>query len=147
MRTRRTKILTALVDLIKQINGNSPYDSNLYNQVHEKLIFWDEVNEYPTVCLNAGTETREYQTASVNWGFLEITIRIYVKSEENSQTELENIFGDIEHLLYSNNNLRFGDNDEEVCTDIRIISISDDEGLLAPLGVGEMVLEIQYPIF
>jgi hypothetical protein len=146
MKTRRQKILTALVNLIKQINGKSPYDSNLYGKVKDKLVFWDEVEEYPLVCLNAGTETRDYQTANVNWGFLEVTIRIYVKGDD-AKDKLENIFGDIEHLIYTNNDLRFGDNDEEICTDIRIISISDDEGLLAPLGVGEMTLEIQYPIF
>lgn len=146
MKTRRHKILTALVNLLKQIDGNSPYDSNLFGKVKDKLVFWDEVEEYPLVCLNAGTESRDYQTANVNWGFLNVTIRIYVKGDD-AKDKLEDIFGDIEHLLYINNDLRFGDNDEEICTDIRIISISDDEGLLAPLGVGEMTLEIQYPIF
>lgn len=146
MKTRRQRIIVSLVNLLKQINGRSPYDSNLYNRVKDKLVFWDEVEEYPLVCLNAGMESRDYQTANVNWGFLTVTIRIYVKGDD-AKDKLENIFGDIEHLLYDNNNLRFGDNDEEICTDIRIISISDDEGLLAPLGVGEMTLEIQYPIF
>jgi len=146
MKTRRQKIITALVNLLKQIDGNSPYDSNLYNKVKDKLIFWDEIEEYPLVCLNAGTESRDYQTANVNWGFLGVTIRIYVKGDD-AKDKLENIFGDIEHLLYTNNNLAFGDNSEEICTDIRIVSISDDEGLLAPIGVGQMELEIQYPIF
>lgn len=146
MKTKRQKIVTALVNLIKQIDGRDPYDSNLYGRVKDKLVFWDEVGEYPLVCLNASTELRDYQTAGVNWGFLTVTIRIYVKGDD-AKDKLENIFGDIEHLLYTNNNLQFGDNGEEVCTDIQIMSISDDEGLLAPLGVGEMVLEIQYPIF
>lgn len=142
---RRSQIIEALVILFKNINGDSPYLSNLYSNVKNKLIFWDEVNQYPLVCLNAGTETREYLPGDFKWAFLNVTIRIYVKGDDAKQ-QLENIFSDIESILDANNNLVFGPNPDEECVDIRILSISDDEGLLAPLGVGEVLLEIRYSI-
>lgn len=142
--TKRTDILEALVDKIKLIDGNSPYASNLYNNVKPKMIFWDDVNQWPLVCLTAGTEVREYLPA-FKWGFLEINIRIYTKGD-NSKQELEDIFSDIEFVLDNNQNLPFGEGGEDVCTDIRLLSISDDEGLLAPDSVGEMVVQVQYPV-
>ena len=70
-----------------------------------------------------------------------VNIRIYVDNE-NSKEEIEQIFDDIESVLDNNNTLTLEGND--LCTDIRILSLADDEGLLAPLGVGEMALEVRY---
>lgn len=144
MSTKRKQIVTALVDLFKAIDGTSPYLSNLYENVKGQLIFWDEVNDFPTVCVNSSDETREYLPSGFKWGFLTINIRIYVK-EEDAKGKLEDIFCDIETVLDANNTLTL-DGSGDTCTDIRIISISDDEGLLNPLGVGEVILEIQYSI-
>lgn len=141
--TRRTDILEALVAVIKEIDGSSPYSSNLYKNVKPKMIFWDEVNQYPLVCLTAGTEIREYLPGNFKWGYLDINIRIYTKGD-NSKQQLEDIFSDIEYVLDNNQNLAFGENGSRECTDIRLLSISDDEGLLAPQSVGEMLVQVQY---
>ena len=145
MATRRTQIVNALVDVIKQIDGQSPYTSRLYENVEGKLKFWDEVQETPFVCLTAGNETREYLPGNFSWGFLDILIRIYVTSD-NSKEELEEIFEDIEYVIDANNELVFGDGPDETCTDIRIFNIVDDEGVLHPTSVGEINLQVQYPI-
>lgn len=142
---KRTQIVNALVEAFNQINGLPPYKSNLYNSVKGDLVFWDEVNEFPLVCMTAGSETREYQPGGFKWGFLDINIRIYVKGDD-AKTQLENIFSDLEMVLDANNSLRIGETQDEVCTDIRILSISDDEGLLRPHGVGEVSLQVQYPV-
>jgi hypothetical protein len=47
-------------------------------------------------------------------------------------------------ILDSNNELTVEGND--LSTDLRILSISDDEGLLNPLGVGEITLEVRYEV-
>lgn len=141
--TRRTDILEALVAVIKEIDGSSPYSSNLYKNVKPKMIFWDEIKQYPLVCLTAGTEIREYLPGNFKWGYLDINIRIYTKGD-NSKQQLEDIFSDIEYVLDNNQNLAFGENGSRECTDIRLLSISDDEGLLAPQSVGEMLVQIQY---
>jgi len=145
MATKRSKIINALVSLLKEIDGRSPYNQDLYKNVEGKLRFWDEVQETPFVCLTAGTETREYLPSNFSWGFLDILIRIYVTSDDSKEI-LEEIFEDIEYVIDANNELVFGNGPEEICTDMRITSIVDDEGLLHPTSVGEITLEVRYPI-
>ena len=117
------------------------FNSNLYNNVEGKLLFWDDIVEHPTVSVVAGTEQRDYLTGSFKWGFIGVSIKIFV-NEENAKEAVENIFFDIETLLDSNLDLNY---DTGVnTTDIRIISIADDQGLLEPLGVGEIELQVRY---
>lgn len=144
MANRRRQIIRQLVQLFKDnLTGESPYITNLYENVKGNQVFWDEVNDYPTVCIYAGGETREYLPGDFKWSFLNINIRIYIE-DENSEDRLEEIFEDIEYLLDNNNNLEVDGND--LSTDIRILSLSHDEGVFKPLGVGEIVLEVRYEV-
>ena len=143
--SKRSAIVNAIVDLLKTVDGTSQFKSNLFENVKNKLLFWDEVPEYPYVSVVSGPERREYLPGGFKWGYLRIRISIMVK-QEDPKAELELIFDDVETLLDANNNLPFGTTNDEVCADIRIISISDDEGLLYPMGVGEMIIQVQYPI-
>jgi hypothetical protein len=59
--TRRLAIIDALVLKIKDIDGTGQFRTNLFEQVSPRLKFWDEVEEFPAVHLNAGSESREYQ--------------------------------------------------------------------------------------
>lgn len=141
---KRTQIISALVELFRaNLNGNSPYITNIYENVKGKQVFWDEVNDYPLMCVYAGGETREYLPGDFKWAFLTVNIRIYV-DDENAKDRLEDIFDDIETILDANNNLYYEGND--LSTDIRILSLADDEGLLNPLGVGEITLEVRYEV-
>jgi hypothetical protein len=139
----RSKIVDALVEKIKVINGATPYESNLYNNVFNKLKFWNEVDDYPSVYLNAGPETREYLPGGFKWGYLSVIIRIYVKAEE-PEAELEKIFSDIETIVDSIGKLEY--DTRKYTEDINISTINTDEGLLAPIGVGEITLQIQYDL-
>jgi hypothetical protein len=139
----RSKIVNALVDKLKGINGTGTYKSNLYENIEPRLRFWDEVNDMPFVCVTAGDETREYLPSGFKWGYLNITIRIFVDSEDPVE-ELENIFEDIENVLDGNNSLVYDTN--KSTTQISIISITSDEGVMAPQGIGEMLVTIQYDI-
>lgn len=144
MANTRTQIVNQLVQLFKDnLTGNSPYITNIFDNVKGKQIFWDEVTDYPTICIYAGTETREYLPGNFKWAFLTINIRIYLNDEE-SKEKMEDVFEDIELLLDNNNDLTV--NNQDLSTDIRILSLADDEGLLAPLGVGEIVLEVRYEV-
>ena len=73
-RTARKKIVDALVEQIKEIDGNFPYNSNVFNNVHGHMIFLDQIQEYPKVCVVAGDETREYQPGEFKWRFLNLDI-------------------------------------------------------------------------
>lgn len=139
----RSKIVSALVEKLKEIDGSSTYNSNLYGNVYNKLKFWDEVTDYPSVFLNAGTETREYLPGGFKWGYLQVTIRIYVKAEE-PELELENIFSDIELIVDQNGKLLYDNYPDKYTEDLKILTINTDEGLLAPIGVGEITLHIMY---
>lgn len=141
--SKRTQIVNALVTKIKGINGVSPYLSNLFTNVEAKLVFWDEVKDYPFVFVTSGQESREYLPGGFKWGNLVVTIRIYVKSE-NSFSELESIFADLERIIDSNGHLEYSAGN--TTEDVRILSINTDEGLLAPIGVGEMTLLIMYDL-
>ena len=57
--TRRLGIVESLVDLLKDIDGTGHFLSNLDQNVSPRLKFWDEVEEFPAIHLNAGSETRQ----------------------------------------------------------------------------------------
>jgi len=76
--SKRMQIVDALVRVLKTINGAGDYISDIGDNVHPRLKFWDEVEEFPAIHLNAGGESREYQTSSIKDRFLQVTIRCYV---------------------------------------------------------------------
>ena len=52
--TRRLGIIEALVNKLKDINGSGAFLSNVDENVSPRLKFWDEVEEFPAIHLNAG---------------------------------------------------------------------------------------------
>lgn len=143
--SRRMAIVSALEDKLKLINGNSPYRTNLFNNVLPRLKFWDEVEDFPAVHVSAGTETRQYQGGGYKDRYLTLTIRVYVK-EENAVFALEKLFEDIETVIEQNSSLPYVDQDGNAQSvhQITIVSIDSDEGALEPLGVGEIICEVRY---
>jgi hypothetical protein len=143
--TRRQAIVNALVDNLKGINGNGEYLTNLFNNVHPRLKFWDEIEEFPAVHLNAGSETREYQGGGYKDRFMSITIRCYVNSED-AVDDLDKLLEDVEVVLEDNSRLAYSDRNgaTQYAHQITIISIDTDEGVLEPYGVGEMTIEVRY---
>ena len=143
--TRRMAIVKAMEDKFKTINGNSPFRSNLYNNVLPRLKFWDEVQDFPAVHVSAGAETREYQGGGYKDRFLTLTIRVYVQ-EENAIFALEKLFEDIETVIEQNSRLEYKDqdNNSQYTHQITIVSLDSDEGALEPLGVGEIICEVRY---
>lgn len=142
--SRRSLIVNALVDKLKQIDGNDGYSVNLGGNVQPRLLFWDEVNEFPAVHVTAGNERREYQGGGYKDRYLSVTIRCYVK-DEDPVTQLEGLLGDIEFVIEENGRLAYQDHlGAHTTHDILITSIDTDEGVLTPLGVGEILLQVHY---
>ena len=142
--TRRSQILEALVTKFKAINGAGDYRTNLANQVFPAMKFWDEISTYPAVHLSAGTETREYYGSNNRWRFLTVTIRAYVNQEDPTEA-LCLLLEDIEYVLDNNLSITYSDSYGSASTAQQtIISIDTDEGVLAPLGIGEMIIEVRY---
>lgn len=143
--TRRQSIIDALVTQLKTIDGSGSFLSNIYNNVHPRLKFWDEVDEFPAIHINAGSETRDYQGSGYKDRFMSVTVRAYVQ-EEDSVTALDKLLEDVETVLEENSALSYTDRqgNAQSIQQITIVSIDTDEGVLDPLGVGEILLEVRY---
>lgn len=143
--TRRLGIIAAVVDKLKTINGTGAFLSNVNSNVSPRLKFWDEVEEFPAIHLNAGSETREYQGGGYKDRFLSITVRCYVQAEDSVKA-LDELMEDVETVLEDNSRLPYLDRTgtTQYTQQITIVSIDTDEGVLEPLGVGEMLIEVRY---
>jgi hypothetical protein len=143
--TRRLGIITALVEKLKLIDGTENFLSNVNSNVSPRLKFWDEVEEFPAIHLNAGSETREYQAGGYKDRFLSVTVRCYVQAEDAVEA-LDELMEDVETVLEENSRLKYKDrtNTDQYTQQITIVSLDTDEGVLEPMGVGEMLLEVRY---
>lgn len=141
----RSRIVDAMIEKLKVINGSSPYKSSVSGNVFGKMKFFDEIQDFPTVCVISGYESREYLPSAFTWGFLNISLKIYVEGE-NSQELLENLLSDIEYVITNNEQLQYDAGVGEQTAEILITSIQTDEGVMAPLGVGEINCTARYQV-
>jgi hypothetical protein len=143
--TRRLGIIAGLVNKLKDIDGSGAFLSNVNENVSPRLKFWDEVEEFPAIHLNAGSETREYQGGGHKDRYLSVTIRCYVQAEDAVEA-LDELLEDVETVIEDNSRLKYKDrnNADQYTQQITIVSIDTDEGVLEPLGVAEMLIEVRY---
>jgi len=144
--SRRTEIIDFIVAQLKEIDGETSdfnssytYTQNVFSNVYRRIKFLDEVNDFPALYVSAGTELRDFNSKSLTVATLDATIRAYVFGEDNSQSLVDDITQDIEHVIYS-----IGDNPDKGILDITIDSITCDEGLATPYGLAEGELPIVY---
>tara|TARA_Y100000766_G_C18643598_1_gene476820 strand:- start:137 stop:589 length:453 start_codon:yes stop_codon:yes gene_type:complete len=142
--SRRAGITTALAEVLSKIDGRGVFKQSVA-ETSPRLKFWDEVEEFPAIHLNAGSETRQYQTGGYKDRFLNVTVRCYV-NEEDSVAALDELLEDVETVLEENSRLLYYDRNglEQHTNQITILSIDTDEGVLDPLGVGEILIEVRY---
>lgn len=144
-RTRRSSIVEALTDKLKTISYSNGYSTDLGEQAYSKMRFWDEIQEFPCICLVAGAESIVHQAGGFKDRYLDVTLRAYV-NEEDSTMALESLLEDVELIIDRNGRLAYVDSSGNTGTtrDIIITYIDTDQGALAPLGVGEMTLQVKY---
>jgi len=144
--SRRVSIVKALAETFKVIDGTSPYTTNLFNNSYAKLKFWDEIQDFPAVYIHPTGENRDYLPGDFVWGLLGVCVKVYVKSEDESQEQLEALLSDLETCIDANRTLVYDATNQYGTTEIEIQSITTDEGLLAPYAVGEINLQVRYQI-
>lgn len=143
--SRRTSIITALADKFQTLLNGTTYPSNVYGNAYPKLKFWDEVNDFPSIYMSPGGEMRQYEPGGFAWGFLNVSIKVYARGED-AQMQLEQLLEDIESVVDSNRSLVYDTIKNYETTEILIVSITTDEGLLQPYAVGEINLQVRYQI-
>lgn len=143
--TRRQNIVNALVDVIERIDGTGEYQTAVA-ECSPRLTFWDEVKEFPAVHLNAGRELRTYDGGGFKFRYLTITLRCYVEDNEDAVGALDALIEDLETVLEEQDPITYYDKNgvSQKTVQTTIVSIDTDEGVLDPLGVGEIVIEVQY---
>lgn len=141
----RASIQKAIANHLKEkIIGVDPYKTNIYGNVDTRLRFWDEINDFPYICITVGGETREYLPGNFKWGRITYNLKVYVNSE-SPEEELEDVMADVERAIDANIRISYDEFNPSVTTeDIRVLSIITDEGALAPFGVGEITIEVLY---
>lgn len=142
--SRRSAITKAIAEKLKTIQSRGTFYTSV-PEVYPYLKFWDEIQEFPAIHLNAGSETREYQGGGYKDRFLNINVRCYV-NQENSVEALDELIEDVETVLEDNSRLAYTDRTGKVqfTHQISIISIDTDEGVLDPLGVAEILIQVRY---
>tara|TARA_B110000858_G_scaffold48567_1_gene55963 strand:+ start:1638 stop:2090 length:453 start_codon:yes stop_codon:yes gene_type:complete len=145
-RTARSKVVEALVEKLKLIDGNHPFNSNIFENCHSGMMFLDEIQEYPKLCVVAGDETRQYQPGGFKWRFLSLDVRVYVENQEDPQEVLSALLEDIERVVDDNDMLVYDNTVSPALTttSLTVSSMSTDEGALKPLGIGEISLQCRY---
>ena len=143
--TRRRAIVQAVSDALQQINGAAPFRTSVQN-IEPRLKFWDEVTDFPAIHIGAGAETREYDGGGFRFRFLTITVRCYVSDDSDVVGALEELLEDVETVLEDNDPLTYTDSTGTSHTTVQttIATVDTDEGVLEPLGVGEITCEIRY---
>jgi len=145
-RTGRSKVVEALVKKLKEIDGQFPYNSNIFKNCHAGMVFLDEIQEFPKLCVVAGNETREYQPGGFKWRFLTLDVRVYVENQDDPQEVLALLMEDIERVVDDNDMLVYDDTVSPALTttSLTVSSMSTDEGVLKPLGIAELNLQCRY---
>lgn len=144
--TRRTSIVTALANKFNEsLTGDPPYQTNIYNNAYPQLKFWDEVQDFPSIYITPGTETREYHPGGFAWGYLAVSIKVYCRGD-GAQQQLEILLEDVEQCINANRTLVYDTTTGADTTEILVVSIVTDEGVLAPYAIGEINLQVRYDI-
>lgn len=148
--SQRRDIIKFLVDNLRLIDGtNSPLSSytfktDLHQNVFRGYKTIEEINDFPSIYITAGPETRRYNTVGTTQSSLPLMLRLYIYDEEYElvNEHIHSITQDIENIIY---NLPRTYSNLEIL-DITITSINTDEGLLTPYGIVELQVQVSYEV-
>lgn len=141
MATKRTLITKALQKQLKEISVSNGYNTDLYENVLDRFIFPDTNPDLPLLCLTSGRENISYIPGGLQERSLTIIVRGYVEAEDPT-AKLEDLIVDVETCVKKNERITLSDGSR--FRDIRAVAIETDEGVLAPLGIFEMELVVEY---
>ena len=143
--SRRRDIINYLISQIKLIDGTVSaygytFKTNLSQNVYKGLKYIDQINDFPSVYVQAGEETYRYNSKTNTEAFMTIMVRIYAY-EEHSLYKLEDLVDDVTHVL---ERIKYDQSHRIISAEI--MSIDTDSGLLDPYGLGEIMIAVQYDV-
>lgn len=143
--SRRRDIINYLISQIKLIDGTVStygytFKTNLSQNVYKGLKYIDQINDFPSVYVQAGEETYRYNSKTNTEAFMTIMVRIYAY-EEHSLYKLEDLVDDVTHAL---ERIKYDQSHRIISAEI--MSIDTDSGLLDPYGLGEIMIAVQYDV-
>lgn len=153
MSTHRTSIVSAMVDLIKEeMNGTQTdkYYTNIYDNVSDSILHFDEITDFPFISIAKGPESPEYQPGGFRWNFLDLYARVYVRGNDDGDEQLEKLLTDLKTFIDTTESFTYnitkpdGSVTEKRVTEINWVEIGTDEGLLKPDAFGEIRLRVRY---
>ena len=140
MSVRRTQIVEALVqdihtNIARILSGN----------VTRQMVFLNEVNDFPFVCMLVEPETRFHYGAGRKLATLAISLRGYVYDGDSPELiELAEDLGiDIETAAIQ----PFAEAHRDLGVDMcNCVTFGTDEGLMSPYGVMDQTINIVYEV-
>lgn len=149
----RTSIAEGVVQRIKdELNGSQPkkYWTNLYGNVSRSVYKFEEIKEFPYIGIHIGSESFEYLPSRQQWAFLDLSILVYVRGDDDTQMQLEKLISDVKTIIDSEDDIEYnilkpdGTTFTGTVTQITMNSVSTDEGLLSPFGFAEISVSCRY---
>lgn len=146
----RSGVVTALKEQMScAFDGEGDYVNNLYENIDNKVKHFDAVEDFPYISVTAGAEFRDDMPSNITFGELTVNITVYVKSEDEAQEQLESIISDVENFLDTHLQIEYNVRTSEGSQTYKtisnsIVSINTDEGILAPLALGQIVATYKY---
>ena len=140
MAVRRTQIIEALVsdihtNVARILSGN----------VTRQMVFLNEVNDFPFVCMKVVPETRFHYGAGRKLATLALQLRGYVLDGDSGENiDLAEDLGiDIETAVIQ----PFAEAHRDLGVEfIGVQSFATDEGLMSPYGIMDQTINITYEV-
>jgi len=140
MAVRRTQIIDALVsDIHNNITRMLP------GNVTRKMVFLNEVNDFPFVCMVVEPETRFHYGAGRKLATLALSLRGYVHDGDSGENIdlAEDLGMDIDSLVID----RFAEAHRNLGVEFAgAQSFRTDEGLMTPYGIADLTINITYEV-
>ena len=106
-------------------------------QVHRGYLWLDQINDFPMITFQIDERNLSHISANIRYYLANCTLRAYVK-DENSQSASDELAQRIEEVL-----MGYSDRSNGV-EEVRVTTISTDEGQMNPYGVVDMRFQILY---
>jgi hypothetical protein len=152
--SKRSSIKNALIEQINNeltaANEGTIYYTDIDKNTLGDAVFADSVEVFPAITVILGPERTEYLPSGFRWQYLTMYLRAHVKSEDETEEQLEELISDIKTFIDNFERLDYtvtnpdGTDTIQTVTQITTVSITTDEGLLKPLGMGEINVEVRY---